>query len=294
MHMLINKWQLDSSLNALVHTETGEIQRLGEFHYILLETLVNHAGEVLSRNFLINAVWKNRVVGNNSLPTAIYALRAALGDDGRLQEIIKTVPKKGYVFNKDFITYPDETLQAETAVETGNAAPSPGLSHAPPAGSLRSAIKFKKVTILSIVIITLIYLLIKNYPHYARGNQSMSPSAEGSELTLKDETIKDYSRIRIYHLHPGNDAGHAEQLKSHMPDALSAINQKLQAQRMNAVFYYSESVSKLAISLIIQDDCHHQYQLVLGIQNWQASMQDLNHVVYQAAEKTINEIPVCQ
>ncbi|WP_312456605.1 transcriptional regulator [Pseudescherichia sp.] len=293
MHMLINKWRLDPSLNALIHTETGEIQRLGEFHYILLETLVNHAGEVLSRNFLINAVWKNRVVGNNSLPTAIYALRAALGDDGRLQEIIKTVPKKGYVFNRDFITYPEETVPAEATPEAASPAPPPGLSHSPPPGSLRSAIKFKKVIILSIVLITLIFLLIKNYVHYALGNPSMPPHAGGSELISKDETVKDYSRIRIYHLHSDNDPGHAAQLKAHMPDALRAINLKLEAQRMNAVFYYSESVAKLSLSLLIQDDCHHQYQLMLGIQNWQSSKPNLNSVVYQAAEKIINEIPAC-
>lgn len=293
MHMLINKWRLDPSLNALIHTETGEIQRLGEFHYILLETLVSHAGEVLSRTFLINAVWKNRVVGNNSLPTAIYALRAALGDDGRLQEIIKTVPKKGYVFNKDFITYPDSALLEEATLEAGNPAPSPALSHAPPAGSVWRASKFKKIILFSTLIILLIYLLIRIFSHYAEGNQSMLPPASGGELTLKNETIKDYSRISIYHLHSGYEQDHAEQLKEHMPDALRAINLKLQAQNMRAVFYYSESVPKLSLSLLIQDDCHHQYQLMLGIQNWQSNIKNLNSFVYQAAEKTINEIPAC-
>jgi len=250
--MLINKWRLDPSLNALVHTETGEIQRLGEFHYILLETLVNHPGEVLSRNFLINAVWKNRVVGNNSLPTAIYALRAALGDDGRLQEIIKTVPKKGYVFNEDFITYPNEPLITETVDEKDNQAPSPGLPHAPPMRGLRPVI------------------------------------------TSKIFISKDYSRIRIYHLHSGSDPGHAAQLAKHMPTALQSINAKLQSQQMSAVFYYSESVAKLSITLLVQDNCHHQYQLMMGILNWQSGMQGLNSIIYQAAEKTINEIPACQ
>ncbi|WP_313488326.1 winged helix-turn-helix domain-containing protein [Pseudescherichia sp.] len=294
MHMLINKWRLDPSLNALVHTETGEIQRLGEFHYILLETLVSHPGEVLSRNFLINAVWKNRVVGNNSLPTAIYALRAALGDDGRLQEIIKTVPKKGYVFNKDFIAYPNEPLITETVDEKDNQAPSPGLPHAPPVRGLRPVITSKIFISISLAIIMLIYLLITYYVHPAQDNRRVPLSLEGSELTLKNETIKDYSRIRIYHLHSGSDPGHAAQLAKHMPTALQSINTKLQSQQMNAVFYYSESVSKLSLSLLVQDNCHHQYQLMMDIVNWQSGMQDLNSIIYQAAEKTINEIPACQ
>jgi len=78
-----------------------------------------------------------------------------------------------------------------------------------------------------------------------------------------------------------------------MPDALSSINRMLQAKQMTAVFYYSESVAKLSISFIVQDNCHNQYQLMLGIQNWQNSVKDLNDVVYQATEKTINEIPAC-
>lgn len=294
MQMLINKWRLDPSLNALVHTETGEVQRLGEFHYILLETLINHAGEVLSRNFLINAVWKNRVVGNNSLPTAIYALRAALGDDGRLQEIIKTVPKKGYVFNKDFITYPNEPLITETVDEKDNQAPSPGLPHAPPLRRRLTTLRLKKIIIISVALIGLICLLIKYHPQLAQGKKATPSLSNQSELTLKNETSKDYSRISIYHLHTGNDPGHTAQLKKYMPDALRAINAKLQAQRMNAVFYYSESVAKLSISLLIQDNCHHQYQLMLGITNWQTGINNLNSVVYQTVEKTINEIPVCQ
>lgn len=294
MHMLINKWRLDPSLNALVHPETGEIQRLGEFHYILLETLVNHPGEVLSRNFLINAVWKNRVVGNNSLPTAIYALRAALGDDGRLQEIIKTVPKKGYVFNKDFITYPNEPLITETVDEKDNQAPSPGLPHAPPVRRPLPAITSKKFIGISLAIIALIYLLITYYVLPAQDNRPASLASEGSQLTLKNETIKDYSRIRINHLHSGSDPGHAAQLTKHIPHTLQSINAKLESQQMNAVFYYSESVSKLSISLLVQDNCHHQYQLMMGIQNWQIGIENLDSIIYQAAEKTINEIPACQ
>jgi len=299
MHMLLNKWRLDSSLNALVHVETGEIQRLGEFHYILLETLVSHAGDVLSRNFLINTVWKNRVVGNNSLPTAIYALRAALGDDGRLQEIIKTVPKKGYVFNKDFITYTDVTATAETVRQEENSAfaaalcPEQPEQPEPPVKERQAVIKSKKTIFISIIVIIALVFVVKSYSHLVHINQTIKTLSAHTGLIVKEETTKDYSRIRIYHLHSGNDPGHEAQLAKHMPDALSSINRMLQAKQMTAVFYYSESVAKLSISFIVQDNCHNQYQLMLGIQNWQNSVKDLNDVVYQATEKTINEIPAC-
>lgn len=70
-------------------------KRLGEYQLKLLDILTQHAGEILSREELTNMVWERRVIGNNSLPNAIHALRAALEDDGKQQRIIKTIPKKG-------------------------------------------------------------------------------------------------------------------------------------------------------------------------------------------------------
>ena len=104
MSIVVNHWRMDSSLNALIHCETGETRRLGEYHFILLETLAKNADTVLARSFLMTEVWKNRIVGGNSLPTAIHALRVAIDDDGKQQEIIKTIPKKGYLFNKNYLT----------------------------------------------------------------------------------------------------------------------------------------------------------------------------------------------
>lgn len=104
MTIVVNNWRLDPSRNALIHVETGEIRRLGEYHFALLITFISHSNNVLSRQYLMSEVWKNRVVGSNSLPTAIHALRVALDDNGKQQEIIKTVPKKGYVLSKDFVS----------------------------------------------------------------------------------------------------------------------------------------------------------------------------------------------
>lgn len=91
MSIIINNWRMDPSLNALIHCETGETRRLGEYHFILLETLAKNADVVLSRSYLCAEVWKNRIVGGNSLPTAIHALRVAIDDDGKQQNIIKTI-----------------------------------------------------------------------------------------------------------------------------------------------------------------------------------------------------------
>ncbi|MCN4868186.1 transcriptional regulator, partial [Escherichia coli] len=33
MSIIINNWRMDPSLNALIHCETGETRRLGEYHF---------------------------------------------------------------------------------------------------------------------------------------------------------------------------------------------------------------------------------------------------------------------
>ncbi len=62
---------------------------------ILIE-LLEHAGEVVTKDELLDAVWPGVTVVEGSLPTAISKLRKALGEDG--EQMIVTVPRIGYRF----------------------------------------------------------------------------------------------------------------------------------------------------------------------------------------------------
>jgi len=56
--------------------------------------LLQHAGEVVSKSDLLDAVWPGLNVVEGSLSTAVYKLRKALGDDD--SSIVVTVPRVGY------------------------------------------------------------------------------------------------------------------------------------------------------------------------------------------------------
>ena len=62
---------------------------------VLLE-LVEHAGEVRSRDELFSAVWDESFVGEAALTHCIWELRKAFGDDARSPRFIQTVSRQGY------------------------------------------------------------------------------------------------------------------------------------------------------------------------------------------------------
>jgi DNA-binding winged helix-turn-helix (wHTH) protein len=62
----------------------------------LLHELLLHAGELVSKDELLAAVWPDVSVVEASLPTAVLKLRRALKDDGDGPAIIETAPRIGY------------------------------------------------------------------------------------------------------------------------------------------------------------------------------------------------------
>ena len=64
----------------------------------MLLHLVRNAGTLVTQDDLINVVWNGRIVSDSAISARISAARAAVGDNGREQSIIKTVPRRGFRF----------------------------------------------------------------------------------------------------------------------------------------------------------------------------------------------------
>ncbi len=58
--------------------------------------LIEHRQRVVSYDELVQKVWKHDNVTNHQLSQVILAVRRVLGDDGRTQRLIRTVPRQGY------------------------------------------------------------------------------------------------------------------------------------------------------------------------------------------------------
>ena len=77
----------------------------------LLEFLIEHQGELLSHDRLIEIVWDGRVVSNEAVRHAVFSLRQVLAAGGS-ESCIRTVHKKGYIAT---LPMPQATDQASNS-----------------------------------------------------------------------------------------------------------------------------------------------------------------------------------
>jgi pimeloyl-ACP methyl ester carboxylesterase/DNA-binding winged helix-turn-helix (wHTH) protein len=61
----------------------------------LLHLLASRPGALVSRDALVEKVWRGRIVSEAAIDARITAARRAVGDDGRAQAVIRTVPRRG-------------------------------------------------------------------------------------------------------------------------------------------------------------------------------------------------------
>ena len=87
-------FRLDSARGALlrggveVHLRPQSLQ--------VLEYLVANSGRLVTRRELMDAVWGQAVVTDDSLTQCLIDIRRALGDED--QQVVRTVPRRGFVF----------------------------------------------------------------------------------------------------------------------------------------------------------------------------------------------------
>lgn len=86
-----------NTLEGKVYKQAGEVQ-LTALEYRLLLVFANHAGQVLSRNQLLEQIWDiaGEFVNDNTLTVYIKRLREKLEDDPKEPVVIRTIRGLGY------------------------------------------------------------------------------------------------------------------------------------------------------------------------------------------------------
>ncbi|MGE0798102.1 MAG: alpha/beta fold hydrolase [Lautropia sp.] len=96
MHYRFGPCELDGGIREL--RVDGVARPIEPQVFDLLCHLIAHRARVVAPDELIEVVWKRRIVSDAAIASRISAARAAIGDDGRRQAWIRTVPRRGFRF----------------------------------------------------------------------------------------------------------------------------------------------------------------------------------------------------
>ncbi len=79
-------------------TRAGDVQPLEPQVFDLIRFLARNVDVLVDKDRLIAEVWDGRIVSDSAVSACISAARRAVGDDGKKQAIIRTVPRRGFQF----------------------------------------------------------------------------------------------------------------------------------------------------------------------------------------------------
>jgi TolB-like protein/Tfp pilus assembly protein PilF len=91
----------------------------------LLVHLVQNRDRVVSKDDLIARIWGGRIVSESTLTSRINAARTAIGDSGKSQNLIRTIPRKGVRFVGDVAEPSSGIRPADAADDVGEQPPRP-------------------------------------------------------------------------------------------------------------------------------------------------------------------------
>jgi DNA-binding winged helix-turn-helix (wHTH) protein len=123
-------FQLDAATTCLWRQE--QLLPLAPKPLAVLAYLVAHAGEVVTKDELLEAVWPETMVSEGVLKTCIGQIRQVLGETGRIPQYIATIHRRGYRFIAP-VTVLEPSASAPAAMSSALPSSAGRRTQAPPA-----------------------------------------------------------------------------------------------------------------------------------------------------------------
>ncbi len=116
IYYLNEDWKIQPRLNRISNADASHT--IPPKYMEVLLFLMQNEREVISRDELLSAVWKDAVVVEESLTRAVSELRKILRDDPKTPRIIETIPKKGYRLIANVRHDPQHSAHDKTDAQT--------------------------------------------------------------------------------------------------------------------------------------------------------------------------------
>jgi DNA-binding winged helix-turn-helix (wHTH) protein/TolB-like protein len=166
----------DSSVSG----NDGKLVKITPRSMDVLTWLAAHAGQVISTQELLDAIWRSPIASDHAVHKAIAELRSALGDRAQQPRFIKTIPKRGYTLVAPVRPCPalarsEESSPVAAPVEDARttATAAPVTNAAAPGGE----VWYSRLLATAAALLLIVGVLLIG------GNEDASPEAE-SMLTL--------------------------------------------------------------------------------------------------------------
>jgi DNA-binding winged helix-turn-helix (wHTH) protein/Tol biopolymer transport system component len=173
------RWQIEAFVFCEKQQTLSFEQEILQLEPMVVELLAyfcRHTDQIISREQLIEQVWRGRLITDNAVTKVINKLRKNLKDDPRKPRFIATFPKKGYKFIacvSEFIEENIESLASDVASQVSPAAPH---------GQTSSIPKEKSPIILSLFVLIVLILIILGAVLFQR-DKNQQPITQVKALT---------------------------------------------------------------------------------------------------------------
>jgi len=148
----------------------------------LLLLFIDHPGEVLGKQQLLDRIWGTKFVSESALTTAVGELREALGDDPRNPTVLQTVPKRGYRLigsvSPDEAPEPDLPPPSSEPISIGEVAPVPDAISTTARMSPPASPPSRRMVGLSLVAFAIIAMALGGMSWRARSTSRLTPPME--------------------------------------------------------------------------------------------------------------------
>lgn len=174
----------------------GQVERidLGFSGSRVLERLLQSPGDVVARDELLTHAWSDRVVGQGSLNQQIYTLRQVLADE-KQRQIIQTLPRRGYMFNPQYLVSQAGEPDAEVTDATPEVIPLGGASNPAPAPRAPNPRRLK-LAAASLCILGLLFLSGAFYYTQVRSPVLTAEQNVGSlQITYVEDNEQDLQQL---------------------------------------------------------------------------------------------------
>jgi len=116
MNYYFNNIQVDCENYRLI--TRGKETQVEPQVFNLIVYLLENRSKIVSRKELLNKIWNNKVVSNNTINNCIKLARGVLSDDGHKQTVIKTIHSRGYKFVASMDNAPQEQARLRLVLLT--------------------------------------------------------------------------------------------------------------------------------------------------------------------------------